>query len=54
MNSFTQLEVAVISYLQDYIEQRGLRALIHFELEGCYQLPLGKRIDYKKINQRYV
>jgi hypothetical protein len=54
MNSFTQLEVAVISYLQDYIEQRGLRALIHFELEGCYQLPLGKRIDYKKINQKLL
>ena len=54
MTSFTQLEITVISQLQDYIHQRGFRALIHFELEGCYQIPLGKRIDYKKVNQKLL
>ena len=52
MKSLNRLAEAVISSLQDYINQRGFRALVHFELEGCYQKPSGQHIDYKKINER--
>tara|TARA_R110000737_G_scaffold28717_3_gene47200 strand:- start:807 stop:1913 length:1107 start_codon:yes stop_codon:yes gene_type:complete len=51
MKSLNRLAEAVISSLEDYINQRGFRALIHFELEGCYQKPSSIHVDYKKINE---
>ena len=52
MNSLNRHAEAIISSLQDYINDRGFRALIHFELEGCYQKPLGKQINYKQVNEK--
>lgn len=52
MNSLNRRAEAIISSLQDYINDRGFRALIHFELEGCYQKPAGKQINYKQVNEK--
>jgi len=52
MNSLNRRAEAIISSLQDYINNRGFRALIHFELEGCYQKPLGKPINYQQVNEK--
>ncbi|ASP46455.1 hypothetical protein [Cognaticolwellia beringensis] len=54
MNSLNRLSEAIIFSLQDYINKRGFRALIHFELEGCYQKPIGKKIDYKQVNTQLL
>ncbi len=54
MNSFNQLLETIISSLQTYISERGFRALIHFELEGCYQKPFNKPIDYKALNKKLL
>ena len=54
MNSLNRLAEAIIFSLQDYVNQRGFRVLIHFELEGCYQKPTGKQIDYKQVNNKLL
>ncbi|MBA6389615.1 hypothetical protein H4J38_02360 [Colwellia sp. BRX10-3] len=54
MNSLNRLSEAIILSLQDYINKRGFRALIHFELEGCYQKPIGKKIDYRQVNKQLL
>ena len=54
MNSLNRLAEAIISGLQDYINKRGFRALIHFELEGCYQKPKDKHIDYRQVNRNLL
>ena len=51
MSSFNQLLEDIISRLQTYISERGFRALIHFELEGCYKKPFNNPIDYKALNK---
>jgi len=52
MNSLNTRTEAIISSLQDYINDRGFRALVHFELEGCYQKPFNKQINYKQVNEQ--
>ena len=42
MNNLHRLAEAIILSLQEYINQRRFRALIHFELEGCFQKPVNK------------
>jgi len=46
---------AAISLLQNYLEQLGYQAQIHFELEGCYQLEQAKnhtkKLNFGSINQ---
>ena len=54
MNSLHRLAEAIILSLQEYINQRGFRALIHFELEGCYQKPANKTVDYKRVNKELL
>jgi len=52
MKSLNSRAATIISTLQDYLHQRGFRALIHFELEGCYQKPIDKHVDYQQVNQK--
>ena len=54
MNSLNRLAEDIIFNLQDYINNRGFRALIHFELEGCYQKPIAKKVDYKQVNKQLL
>ncbi|AOW79020.1 hypothetical protein A3Q34_07230 [Colwellia sp. PAMC 20917] len=55
MNNTTPLAVQAIILLQNYIKQLGFTPVIHFELEGCYQLDSKiKRfsLDYQRINRQ--
>lgn len=52
MNKFNRLAEQVIASLQRYIGEKQYRAIIHFELEGCYQKPANVTIDYGQINQQ--
>ncbi|MBA6253971.1 MULTISPECIES: hypothetical protein [unclassified Colwellia] len=55
MNNTTLLAVQAITLLQNYIKQLGFTPVIHFELEGCYQLDSKiKRfsLDYQRINRQ--
>lgn len=54
MNHSHRLAEAVILSLEEYIKQRGFRALIHFELEGCYQKPVNKVVDYSRVNRKLL
>lgn len=54
MNDLHRLAEAVTLSLQEYINQRGFRALIHFELEGCYQKPVNKVVDYSRVNKKLL
>ncbi len=52
----TSLFQCAIRLLQNYLENKGYRAQIHFELEGCYQSnqtvnKKNQSLDYKLINQ---
>ncbi len=51
MNSLNRLAEHIITCLQDYIKERGFRALVHFELEGCYQIAIGQHVDYQRVNE---
>lgn len=48
-----RLSVDAISRVQNYLEQLGYRAQIHFELEGCYRFEnnIDKKLDFNQINQ---
>ncbi|MBA6363288.1 hypothetical protein H4J56_02375 [Colwellia sp. BRX8-4] len=55
MNNTTPFAVQAIILLQNYIKQLGFTPVIHFELEGCYQLDSKiKRfsLDYQRINRQ--
>jgi len=54
MNSLNRLAENIISCLQDYIKGRGFRALVHFELEGCYQKATGQPVDYQRVNEKLL
>lgn len=54
MNNLHRLAEAIILSLQEYINQRGFRALIHFELEGCFQKPINKTVDYSRVNKNLL
>lgn len=54
MNNLHRLTEAIILSLQEYINQRGFRALIHFELEGCFQKPVNKTVDYSQVNKKLL
>ncbi|MFQ3193818.1 MAG: hypothetical protein ACI9N3_000630 [Colwellia sp.] len=57
MNNTTPLTVQAILLLQSYIKQLGFTPVIHFELEGCYQLDSKIKkfsLDYQKINRQLV
>ena len=58
MNLNNSLAQKTIRLLQCYIESLGFKAVIHFELEGCYQSSASKhsvhsekKINFKMINQ---
>ncbi|SEK53716.1 hypothetical protein SAMN05216262_101601 [Colwellia chukchiensis] len=50
MKSLNKQAVTIITGLEDHLQQRGFKALIHFELEGCYQKPNQIKVDYQAIN----
>jgi hypothetical protein len=55
MNDTTPLIVKAITLLQNHITQLGFTPVIHFELEGCYQLNVQKEkffLDYQRINRQ--
>jgi len=54
MKNLNQLAESIISELENYIHQRGFRALVHFELEGCYQKPIAKQVDYRQVNRKLI
>ena len=54
MNNLHRLAEAIILSLQEYINQRRFRALIHFELEGCFQKPVNKTLDYSQVNKKLL
>ena len=54
MNSLNRLAENIIACLQDYIKERGFRALVHFELEGCYQKSTGQPVDYQRVNEKLL
>jgi hypothetical protein len=55
MNNSLPLTVQAIKLLQNHIKQLGFTPVIHFELEGCYQLDFDQRpfsLNYQQINQQ--
>jgi len=50
-------EVQAINILQQYIQQLGYNPVIHFELEGCFQVNANKQnfsLNYPEINQQLL
>jgi hypothetical protein len=57
MKSSLSLAVQAINLLQSYIKQLGFTPVVHFELEGCYQLEGNKgnfSLNYQKINKQLL
>ena len=55
MNNTIPLTVQAISLLQNHIKQLGFTPVIHFELEGCYQLNAKVNdfsLNYQLVNQQ--
>jgi hypothetical protein len=55
MNNTTSLTVQAIILLQNHIEKLGFTPVIHFELEGCYQLDVNIKkfsLNYQRINRQ--
>jgi len=55
MKSKVSLPVRAIEILQNHISELGFTPVIHFELEGCYQLTSTQKnfsLNYQKINQQ--
>lgn len=52
MNRLNKLAEHVIAGLQNYINKKGYRPVIHFELEGCYQKPVDLAVNYGQINRQ--
>ncbi len=52
MNKLNKLAEQVIAGLQNYINKKGYRPVIHFELEGCYQKANNLSVDYGQINRQ--
>lgn len=55
MNNRTPLPVQAIILLQNHIKQLGFTPVIHFELEGCFQLDAKRKkfsLNYQKINRQ--
>lgn len=55
MKNTVSLATKAIKILQNYISQLGFTPVIHFELEGCYQISTNQKdfsLNYHKINQQ--
>jgi hypothetical protein len=55
MNNTTSLTVQAIILLQNHIKKLGFTPVIHFELEGCYQLDVNIKkfsLNYQRINRQ--
>jgi len=54
MNNTTPLTAQAIILIQNHIKQLGFTPVIHFELEGCFQVDKNREkfsLDYQKINR---
>ncbi len=54
MEKSSALAKQAILLFQRYIKERGYTALVHFELEGCYQAPISDpnfKLDYQQANK---
>ncbi|PCI53750.1 MAG: hypothetical protein COB45_09790 [Gammaproteobacteria bacterium] len=47
------LAIDAITLVQNYLDQLGYKAQIHFELEGCYRFDnkVNQKLDFRQINQ---
>lgn len=57
MNNTISLTVQAIILLQNHIRKLGFTPIIHFELEGCYQLEVNIKkfsLNYQRINRQFA
>jgi len=55
MNSETPLTVQAIVLLQNHIKQLGFTPVVHFELEGCFQVDAKNKhfsLNYQRVNRQ--